>query len=358
MLKILLGIFILLSVALLIFFNIFKKDILISSSISSVSPFINSEIKTKDLTIEDIFKTDHSFLQNYPQEKLIIIIATGDVIPARYINSQTVKRNNFNWPYEKTFEVLNNADLTFANLESPLINNCPVVSDGMVFCGDEKNIKGLKFAGIDLVNLANNHFGNWGQKGVDETIKLLNENDISYTGINGSEFKEIKGIKFAFLGYNDVGKEPFVSSAEENKIAKEISDAKKQADVVIVAFHWGDEYTSQPNQRQKNLAHLSIDSGADLIIGNHPHWIQPIEIYHGKFITYAHGNFVFDQFWSEKTLEGVVGKYTFYGDKLIDVEFLPIQIDNFGQPSFAKFPKKEKIINDMYQESLKLPLRN
>lgn len=350
MLKILLGIIILIAV-LFILINPFKKEFLLSPKLNSVSPTKTPEI-IKDLNPESIFKTNHEILQSYPKDKLITIIATGDIIPARFINLQTVKRNNFNWPYEKTFEVLKNADLTIANLETPLIKYCPVVSDGMVFCGDEKNIEGLKFAGVDLANIANNHFGNWGQKGVDETIKSLNDNGILYTGINGPEFKEIKNVRFAFLGYNDVGKESLVSSASEDIISKEISEAKKQADVVVVAFHWGTEYMSSPNQRQKDLAYLAIDSGADLIIGNHPHWIQPVEIYHNKIITYAHGNFIFDQFWSEKTLEGVVGKYTFYGDKLIDVEFLPIQIDNFGQPSFLQGSKKEEIINNMYQESL------
>lgn len=354
MVKIIPGIVIILAAILFMATNPFKKDLLISPKLISVSSFIKPEVSVKDLTLESIFNQNHKILQNYPQDGLITVIATGDIIPARYINFQTVKRNDFNWPYELTFEVLKNADLTFANLESPLITNCPVVTDGMVFCGDKKNIEGLKFAGIDIINLANNHFGNWGQKGVDETIKSLNENGISYTGINGPEFKEIKGTKFAFLGYNNVGNESLISSAEENKISKEISEAKRQADVIIVAFHWGTEYTSSPNQRQKDLAHLAIDSGADLIIGNHPHWIQPVEIYKGKIIAYAHGNFVFDQFWSQKTMEGVVGKYTFYKNKLIDVEFLPVQIDNFGQPSFVKSPKKEEILKNMYQESLNL----
>lgn len=354
MLKIILGITLLLTICFFIFTNPFKKDALISPNLTSISPFIKHEIFVKELSLENIFKTKHDLVKNYPQGELITIIATGDVIPARYINFQTVKRNNFKWPYEKTFEVLKKADITFANLETPLIKNCPVTSEGMIFCGDERNIEGLVSGGIDIVNLANNHFGNYGKSGVDETVKLLQDNRIDYIGLSGAVYKKIKGMKFAFLSYNDIGKESLVSSVEENNITKEISEAKKQADVVTVAFHWGAEYTSQPSQRQKDLAHLSIDSGADLIIGNHPHWIQPIEIYHGKLITYAHGNFIFDQFWSEKTLEGVVGKYTFYQNKLIDVEFLPIQIDNFGQPSFLEGNKKEQIINEMYQESLKL----
>ena len=57
------------------------------------------------------------------------------------------------------------------------------------------------------------------------------------------------------------------------------------------------------------IAHLGIDSGADLIIGNHPHWVQAVEVYKGKYITYAHGNYIFDQMWSYETRVGVIGKY-------------------------------------------------
>ena len=271
-------------------------------------------------------------------EPKITLIATGDIIPARSVNYQTVSRKNFNWPYEKTYQVLKDADITFANLESPLVKNCPLTQEGMVFCGDERNIEGLKFAGIDVVNLANNHAGNYGKDGVENTVKLLNQADILATGIIGPVFKEIKGIKFAFLGYNDIEKRSFLSSAEENKISQEINEAKKQADVAVVAFHWGVEYQSQPSLRQIQLAHLAIDFGADLIIGNHPHWVQSTEYYKDKFIMYAHGNFVFDQMWSQKTREGVVGKYTFAGKKLENVEFIPIVINFYGQPDFVKQP--------------------
>ena len=99
------------------------------------------------------------------------------------------------------------------------------------------------------------------------------------------------------------------------------------------------------------LGHFTIDSGADLVIGNHPHWIQPIEIYKGKLITYAHGNFVFDQEWSLKTKQGVVGKYTFYDNQLVDVEFLPIQIENYGQPFFLAGQAKKSILESMKIQS-------
>ncbi len=142
-----------------------------------------------------------------------------------------------------------------------------------------------------------------------------------------------------------------MDGSNEKKIEEEIKEARKNADIVIVAFHWGEEYTNQPNKVQRELAHLAIDSGADLIIGNHPHWIQPVEIYKNKLIMYAHGNFVFDQMWSEKTKEGVVGKYTFFDKKLVDAEFLPIKIQSYGQPYFLEGKEKEDILKSLLKES-------
>jgi len=84
----------------------------------------------------------------------------------------------------------------------------------------------------------------------------------------------------------------------------------------------------------REIGHLAIDDGADLVIGNHPHWVQGVEIYHDKLITYAHGNFIFDQMWSQETREGVVGRYTFYGTRLIRVDYRPVLISDYAQPAW------------------------
>ncbi len=153
---------------------------------------------------------------------------------------------------------------------------------------------------------------------------------------------------------NDITKpQPGVLNLDEENLKKEVSTAKKQADIVIVTFHWGTEYKDLPDERQKYLGHLTIDAGADLVIGNHPHWIQPVEIYKNKLITYAHGNFVFDQMWSQKTREGVIGKYIFYNNQLIDVEYFPVQINDYGQPFLINDPSQRKgIIDQMRKNSI------
>lgn len=310
-------------------------------------------------SIDKIFSADHSWVATLSAQKLRTVIATGDIIPARSVNYQVLQYKDFKWPYLKTAEALKNADITFINLEAPLLAKCPVTQEGMVFCGDERNVEGLDYAGVDIASLANNHAANYGSEGVQTTVKLLSDHSILTTGVNGPAIKEIRGMKFAFLGYNDIGgSQPGISNADEEKIKQEIGEARKQSDVVIVTFHWGIEYQPQPNKRQQYLGHLAIDSGADLVIGNHPHWIQPIESYKDKLITYAHGNFVFDQMWSQKTREGVIGRYSFFDKQLVDVELLPIQIEDFGQPYFVKQAKNDSILKEMKRESLILTIQS
>lgn len=319
-----------------------------ASKLPEASPTING------YTLESIFKEAHvkPVRSGLP---VITLIATGDVIPARSVNYQISTRKDYTWPYLKTAETLKEADITFINLETPLIKNCPVTQEGMNFCGDAKNIEGLVYAGVDVVTLANNHAGNKGKAGVEETVKGLEKVGIQTTGANnGPAIVEVRGIKFGFLGYNDIEKTPVVTSAEKEVMTKEIGDLRKKVDVVVVQFHWGSEYLTEVEDRQKELGYLAVDLGADLVIGNHPHWIKPVEKYKGKFITYAHGNFVFDQEWSQKTKEGVVGRYVFIGKNLFDVEYLPVEIKDYGQPYFLEGERKQKILDEMYEASKKL----
>ncbi|NMC36346.1 CapA family protein [Candidatus Beckwithbacteria bacterium] len=333
--------FILFSISILSSFFIFKKNQ--NSPIILKPNFTINPTPTQILyspqvpSINQILNDNHDWTATLSAQKLRTLIVTGDVIPARSVNTQTLKANDFTWAFAKTADFLKTADVTFINLETPLIPNCQLTDEGMHFCGDQRHIQGLTFAGVDVANLANNHTGNYGLDGLEQTEALLNQAGIETTGFEDNlAIKNVRGIRFAFLGYNEVpdsGSD--ISLAEPQKIRKEITQTKTKADVIIVTFHWGTEYTTQITDNQRQLAHLAIDNGADLIIGNHPHWVQPLEIYKGKLITYAHGNFIFDQMWSQETREGVVGKYTFYDDKLIDAQFFPVQIDDYGQPHFV-----------------------
>jgi poly-gamma-glutamate synthesis protein (capsule biosynthesis protein) len=332
------------------------------NSLSPQNSIVQYETPPKKLsfpypTLNTIFSSNHSWIATLSADHIRSITATGDVIPARSVNYNVVRFNNPLWPYEKVKPILEKkkTDITFINLETPLIKNCLATVEGMIFCGTDRNIKGLKAIGVTIASLANNHAGNHGENGVNQTVKLLEDNDIMVTGINGPVYKDIRGITFAFLGFNDITKpQPGIENATNSAIKKQITQAKKEADIVVVTFHWGVEYRDQPDEDQKRLGHLAIDSGADLVIGNHPHWIQPIEFYKNKLITYAHGNFIFDQMWSQKTREGVIGRYIFYDKQLIDVEYLPLQINDYGQAQFLEGKRADTILEDMKKQSVLL----
>ncbi len=286
------------------------------------------------LSLASIFGSDKPDLSKYDASQLRVIIATGDVIPAREVNYQTVLHHDWLYPWRKTADYLKSGDLLYINLESPLIKNCPIIHGGFKFCGDARAIAGLDFAGVNVANLANNHLTNFGPAGTNETQILLAKHGIGMSGLGLYEIRDIRGIKFAFLGFNGVG-----THIDRAELKREIDLVRPQVDVVVVAFHWGKEYELLPvagagiaPDNPREIGHLAIDDGADLVIGNHPHWVQPVEIYNGKLITYAHGNFIFDQMWSQETREGVVGSYTFYGNRLVRVDYRPLVIDNYAQP--------------------------
>ncbi len=257
----------------------------------------------------------------------VSLLTTGDVLLARTINAKSVKDANFDWPFAHTQDLLSTPDLTFVNLETPLLADCPVITSGFKFCGSNQNIPALVRAGIDIVNLANNHSGNFGQTGLAETITALQAANLRVTGTSDPAFVTTNGIRFGFLGFDDT-----ISPVKQDQFTQLIHSATSQSDHVIVAIHWGIEYQNQPSARQILLGHLAIDSGASLVVGHHLHWIQPIEQYRDGYIYYSHGNFIFDQFWSEATKTGLVITTTFSKAKIMGFASQTIYITPPGIP--------------------------
>jgi poly-gamma-glutamate synthesis protein (capsule biosynthesis protein) len=321
-----------------------------------VTPTVTPQIEPlRPITsLEQVFNTTTQLPQK--SEETVTLLATGDVLTARHVTVLMKQNKDFSWPFRNTAGLLQSADISFINLETPLIADCPTRSDGMVFCGELQSTEGLSFAGIDVVNIANNHASNYGPEGVAETVAHLQNKGFLVAGAANANatFTSVNGTKFAFLGFNEVNNQPGVTTAYPETVAREVSQAKEQADVVVAQFHWGNEYTYTPSENQRRLARIAIDNGADLIIGNHRQWFQPIEFYNGKLITYSHGNFVFDQMWSRETRQGIVGRYTFSKNALVGVEFIPILIENYGQPRILEAAEAQPILQTLEIESKKL----
>ena len=253
------------------------------------------------------------------------------------------------------------ADIAIANFENPAPDNWRWHGKGMVFSANPKNIAGLADAGIDWVSLANNHIGDAGKAGIVSTQGNLDDYGIKHAGAGKNTADAHKasllkagGVTVGILGYDTIAAyyasgttTPGSARMTKSFLKKDIAAARKAgADVVIVFPHWGVEYRAKPTDGQRNLAHLAIDAGADLVIGNHPHWAEGMEIYKGKPIWYALGNLVFDQSWYEPTMEGITLEMTFRGKALVQVRIRPHLILGKAQPNFMDPMGSGKVVMD------------
>lgn len=246
-------------------------------------------------------------------------------------------------------ELISGADLAIANFENPAPNKVRWHTKGTVFSADPGIIDGLVTAGIDYVGIANNHIGDAGRAGIAQTIRNLEKRGLAYSGAGENEaaarspaLLEVNGTTVAILAYDRIARYYFAgpdtagsAPLSAKRVAVDIRKARDAgADVVIVFPHWGTEYRDTPVASQRALAQAIIDGGADMIIGNHAHWAAAMEVYKGKPIWYALGNFVFDQTWSEPTMEGVTLELTFRADTLAQVRIRPHIILDKAQPNF------------------------
>lgn len=277
------------------------------------------------------------------REKTTILVAVGDVMLGRMVNVQMLKYKDFKYPFSKTASFTSAADITFGNLESPIVSNCPTTSVGMIFCARPESIGGLKFAGFDVLSVANNHILNYGQEGLSQTTELLNKNGIlpstnnlTMPVLSKVEGKQSNNLSFGFLSFNLTQNLTISHDRDKLSIIKAVENAKNKVDVLIISLHWGVEYVKEPLAWQKELAYQLIDSGAKIIIGHHPHVTQPTEKYHDGLIFYSLGNFVFDQPWSEETKKGKIAKIIFEGKKIKTFEEIPIYIIDSAQPQFRQ----------------------
>ena len=297
--------------------------------------------------------------KNKPQE--IVLAFGGDVMLSRVVGQKITKYNDYSWPFRAVAEILSGADLAIVNLESQFLQNSKnyfVPTGSFSFKADPRTVSGLKLAGIDVVSLANNHFGNQGERGMADTFEILKNNHIDYLGAGKNIFeahkpviREIKGIKFGFLAYG-YPEDLYTASTSTSGIAnmnlarakEDIKKTKEQTQITIVLMHAGTEYISLPNAQQKEFAYSAIDAGADAVVGHHPHWVQQMEIYQGKPIIYSLGNLVFDQMWSLETREGAVVKIYFQDDSLEQLEIIPVRIEDYGQPKIIGDQEEKQAI--------------
>ena len=220
--------------------------------------------------------------------------------------------NGTSYFFQNVRSILEADDATFANFEGTLTTETARESKEYAFKGDPSYTQILTDGSIDVVTLANNHSSDYGAKSLTDTEEALDAAGIDYCIGDKIAIKEVNGIPTAFIGIyvlND-------GMAREEQVKQTIAAAKQQgAKLVIVAFHWGTEKATEPDETQKSLAHTAIDCGADLVVGHHPHVLQAIEYYKGKYIAYSLGNFCFGGNSAPSDMDTMIFQQTFTIEK-------------------------------------------
>jgi poly-gamma-glutamate synthesis protein (capsule biosynthesis protein) len=246
------------------------------------------------------------FHQTHPPT--VTLVAVGDVLLSRGVGRQ-IEKHGPHYPFKKMQKLTSLADIAFCNLECPISKGGFPRKTQFLFRADPQAVEGLSYAGFDIASLANNHTLDYGRDALLDTMSHLSKADIKPSGAGTSRSEAVKpaviikkGLKVGFLSYTDLPAQgdtplpdkPGIARVDPGTLTGEVKGAEKDIDVLVVSFHWGVEYKSAPTERQKELAHKAIDAGADLVLGHHPHVLQPVEIYKNKPIIYSMGSFVFD----------------------------------------------------------------
>jgi len=212
---------------------------------------------------------------------------------------------NPTWSFQNIKDILESANVVMVNCENAITEADKKVKKKFNFKMEPRQTEIFRRNNIHLVTIANNHVFDYGKEGLFDTIKNLNKYDIEHVGAGANleqarapVEKIINGKKLSFLAYGNyspaTATSPGVVYRNPKYVIEDIHRAKaKGADLVIINFHWGNENSRYPTKSDQLLAHLAIDNGADIIIGHHPHVIQPVEIYKNKIIAYSLGNFIF-----------------------------------------------------------------
>jgi len=288
-------------------------------------------------------KGENPFTDKFPMR----ILAVGDVMLARGVASICDTAGDF-YPFAGTFDILNDADLLTGNIETTISDRGIPMEKKYVFRANPEFANILSRVGFDCLTFANNHAFDYGKDAFFDTIRLLEKSGVKVVGAGENIYSmlepkqlNIKGYIIGFLGFNATGTNFLgernwgCAPASKEYIRKAVPSAKQSCDILIVHFHWGEEDSFLPDEEQIELAHETIELGADIVIGSHPHRIQPVEFYKGGIIFYSLGNFIFDQNDFENNIS-VIAEIDILPDTA-EVRLIPIEtISHKASPSLAK----------------------
>ena len=302
-------------------------------------------------------KNATSSVSEYNGGKLVKGTVVGDMMLGRSITNKGSK-NNYKNMFSGVSDLWKDSDYVAGNLECVLLDNASDYekNDKEIHINAEtKTANVLKENGFTLVSLANNHLADFKAKGVVNTLDTLDKVGLKHVGAGRNlteaaeyDIQEINGVKIATIAVSDIIPKDFAArdskagilTTKTLKYYQAVKDASEKADLVIANIHWGVEYGMTETEAQQQLARNLINWGVDVVIGSHPHVLQPVEKYGDGIIFYSMGNFVFDQGWS-RTKDSMVLNYYVDENGNCSFEITPIRIkDGYPEVTNNAFFKK------------------
>ena len=252
-------------------------------------------------------------------------------------------------------------DLTIINMEGPLTESTERNGEKFAFKGAPGFVDILSGSSVEAANLANNHSHDYGEQGFEDTKRILSDAGITAFGYDETALITIKGIKIGLVGIYEMHDHLERAWQLKDNIAKVKQEG---ADLIITIFHWGNERETVPDSNQLELGHIAIDYGADLVAGHHPHVLQGIEEYRGKYIVYSLGNFCFGGNSAPDDMDTMIFQQTFTiqsGEVLTDenITLIPCSISsetgfNNYQPTPAEGSEAERILQKIDERSAQI----
>lgn len=281
----------------------------------------------------------------YTEDSEITLGFVGDIMLDRGVLYKLNKYGggDFYFPFLRIYEELRKYDILFGNLEGPISDKGINQGSMYSFRMDPRAADALKFAGFDIVSVANNHANDWGHEAYLDTFARLDSAGINYVGggVNFEEVWKIKiieknNLKVAFVAASQFGNpKNLMAVIDGEKIKEALKEAKENADIAVISLHFGDEYKEEPNDYQRKIAEMSVENGADLVIGHHPHVIENLEKYRNSYIAYSLGNFIFDQYFSLETMQGGVLDVKIKNKKIEGATLRTVKLNSMYQPAFV-----------------------
>lgn len=290
----------------------------------------------------------------------ILFLACGDTGPVRKLE-QIVRQEGAQHVLCNVKKVMQDADVIFANLETTFSLRGTPLDKVPVFRLSPGSFSLIKDSGINMVSIANNHMSDYGPEAFRDTLDLLNMNRIAHVGggltreqAMEPHIKEVRGIRLGFLGFREreslFSDNPEVCTAEiDDRVFQSIALLRPLVDWVILSLHFGWEYQSYPSPKDIKQCRRFIDSGADIILGHHPHYPQGLEKYKGGIIAYSLGNFIWDQNFVGHTSASFLLQLELSKTRIISARAIPCRLNAHYRLELPSDPEPIDKLNEWSQ---------